>query len=335
MAAPTVFVSSTFYDLRYVREALKRFIESLGYVPVLSEDGTVFYDPVTSAADSCFAEVLNAEMFVLIIGGRHGSQMPNGRSVTNTEYEAARRNGVPIFAMVEQGTYNDYSVYRANAHDPAIADRMVFPNADTTEIFGFIDRVQGNAVNNALVPFRAFGDVESYLRNQWAGMMHQFLRQRADGARVSADLNFLAQINERIEVMTTQILRSVGTPMDRLNVSFLQRMLVSTAVSDLRYLSLNPRAGDILRNESLSSCASAFGREFFEANPDDENFRGFYISSDGEISPQRLRTSEADYQDLRTYMLARLAEQKVDVEEFLTYEAELTSSGPGAEQGAR
>lgn len=57
MANPTVFVSSTFYDLRYVREGVKRFIEALGYLPVLSEDGTVFYDPKATAAEACLGQV--------------------------------------------------------------------------------------------------------------------------------------------------------------------------------------------------------------------------------------------------------------------------------------
>jgi hypothetical protein len=39
MAAPKVFVSSTWYDLRYIRENLKYFISNLRYEPVLSEEG--------------------------------------------------------------------------------------------------------------------------------------------------------------------------------------------------------------------------------------------------------------------------------------------------------
>jgi len=78
VAVPTVFVSSTFYDLRYVREGMARFIDLIGFNPVLSEEGTVFYDPSTTAADACLAEVLNADLFVLLIGGRYGSTFPGG-----------------------------------------------------------------------------------------------------------------------------------------------------------------------------------------------------------------------------------------------------------------
>ncbi len=48
MPAPRVFISSTLYDLKYIRENLKFFVRSFGYEPVLSEEGAIFYDPKLS-----------------------------------------------------------------------------------------------------------------------------------------------------------------------------------------------------------------------------------------------------------------------------------------------
>ena len=45
MAIPRVFISSTCYDLKYIRGNLLYLVRSLGYEPVLSEEGDVFYDP--------------------------------------------------------------------------------------------------------------------------------------------------------------------------------------------------------------------------------------------------------------------------------------------------
>ncbi len=39
MARPRVFISSTFYDLKQVRSDLERFINDMGYDPVLHERG--------------------------------------------------------------------------------------------------------------------------------------------------------------------------------------------------------------------------------------------------------------------------------------------------------
>src|SRR5579871_292696 len=173
MPPPTVFVSSTFYDLRYIRENLKRFIEQLGYVPVLSEDGAVYYDPKTGAAQSCIADIPNAQLFVLIIGGRFGSTMPNSdQSITNAEYQKAIQEKIPVFALVDQGTHNDFQLYRHNVGKREALEAITFPNADSTKIFDFIQEVQNASVNNAIYPFRTYSDMESYLRSQWAGMVY-------------------------------------------------------------------------------------------------------------------------------------------------------------------
>jgi uncharacterized protein DUF4062 len=176
MAAPKVFVSSTCYDLRYIRENLKYFIKSLGYDPILSEEGSVFFDPKLHVQDACIAELPNCQMLVLVIGGRFGSPFKETRkSVTNAEYSEAARLKIPIFALVEQGVHSDLSVYASNRSDKRLVDKMKFPSVDNTAIFAFIEEVRSNAVNNALVPFRDFSDIESYLRQQWTGMMFSFL----------------------------------------------------------------------------------------------------------------------------------------------------------------
>lgn len=45
MAKPRVFVSSTYYDLKYARERLERFIEAYNMEPVLFESDEVYFNP--------------------------------------------------------------------------------------------------------------------------------------------------------------------------------------------------------------------------------------------------------------------------------------------------
>lgn len=40
---PRIFISSTFYDLKYIREELMRFIVSKNYEPILFENGNIGY----------------------------------------------------------------------------------------------------------------------------------------------------------------------------------------------------------------------------------------------------------------------------------------------------
>ncbi|MEH7356711.1 DUF4062 domain-containing protein, partial [Neobacillus drentensis] len=108
MASPKVFISSTCYDLKYIRENIKYFVRTLGYEPILSEDGDVFYNPQSHTHDSCLDEIPNCQMFVLIIGGRYGGEFKGTQhSITNAEYKEAIKQKIPVFTLVEQGVYSD------------------------------------------------------------------------------------------------------------------------------------------------------------------------------------------------------------------------------------
>ncbi|MEU7752966.1 DUF4062 domain-containing protein [Micromonospora sp. NPDC049171] len=308
-------MSSTFYDLRYIRESLKRMIEALGYGAVLSEDGAVFYDPATSASESCFKEVPNVDLFVLIIGGRYGSlARDSDKSVTNGEYQTAIKQHIPVFALVEQGTANDFELYRANASRPEVLAHVSFPHADSPKIFEFIEEVQTRAQNNAIAPFRNFSDIESYLRQQWAGMMHAFLKRGAEERQMADSLEMLAQVNSRIELLAEQILKNVGSPLDRIVVRALQRMLTSRAIADLRYVQVNPTPADMVQHESFDSCAAAYGKQYREARDTT------VISSNGYISSTRWDEDRKDYQELRDYILRLLKESSVSPAELMAYD---------------
>lgn len=74
MAHPRVFISSTFYDLRHVRNDLERFIASLGYEAVMSERGRVTYGPADRLEEYCYREIQNVDIVVSIVGGKYGSK---------------------------------------------------------------------------------------------------------------------------------------------------------------------------------------------------------------------------------------------------------------------
>jgi hypothetical protein len=106
MAKPRIFISSTFYDLKHVRSSLETFVVSLGYEPVLSEKGSIAYSPDVALDESCYREAKACDIFVLIVGGRYGSEVsasstPDGKgfyelyeSITRREYESASDRGI-------------------------------------------------------------------------------------------------------------------------------------------------------------------------------------------------------------------------------------------------
>ena len=206
MAIPRVFISSTCYDLKHIRENLKYFVKTIGYEPVLSDDGDVYYSVDKNTHDACLTEVSTCQLFILIIGGRYGGEHQNKEgSITNNEYREAVKNKTPIFALVESAVYSDHYTYQSNKKtNPTFYEKITYSSIDNIKIFGFIDEVRKNSLNNAIVSFNNFSDIETYLKKQWAGMMYDLLaeRSRNDNARITNrlidDLTIAAKKSEEL-----------------------------------------------------------------------------------------------------------------------------------------
>jgi hypothetical protein len=101
---PHVFVSSTFYDLKQVRDDIRQFLDALGYQALLSEYSSFPVDPSRTAVENCREQVeREADIFVLVVGTRYGEiDKASLKSVTNLEYLAARAKRIPIYAFIDK-----------------------------------------------------------------------------------------------------------------------------------------------------------------------------------------------------------------------------------------
>ncbi|HGE6026551.1 hypothetical protein A51_020523 [Vibrio cholerae MZO-3] len=304
MAVPRVFISSTCYDLKYIRENLKYFVKTIGYEPILSEEGSVFYNPVKHTHDSCLSEVPNCQLFVLIIGGRYGGKFKGSEtSITNEEYREAVRKKIPVFALVEQSVYSDHYVYTTNQKNTDIdAEKIAYPSVDNTKIFGFIDEVRSNSVNNAIVPFRDYSDIESYLKLQWAGMMHSFLASQNEDSRVTDMMSHLLQMNEKIEYMSSQIVNSLGSKETQTMIELYETLIeseVARAFNSVR-VRISPIA--VLENETIDDYVEFFGKQLKPRSDID-----YVIGSGGDLSVKHYEKITKLYQTLRAEMLEKIA----------------------------
>jgi len=113
---PVVFVSSTCYDLKQVREDLKDFFEtSYGFQVMLSEFDSFPIDPCIGTFENCLNNVdKSADIFILIVGTRYGYVMENGKSITNLEYLHAKAKGIPVFVFVDKQLHNYLKIWKAN-----------------------------------------------------------------------------------------------------------------------------------------------------------------------------------------------------------------------------
>jgi len=315
MAVPRVFVSSTCYDLKYIRENLKYFIRRLGYDPVLSEEGTVFFDPSLHTHEACIAEVPNCQMLVLIIGGRFGAQFKGKtHSVTNAEYREAVRLKIPIFAIVEQGVYNESKVYLYNKGSKSIdAGNIKYPSVDNVSIFEFIEEVRSNTINNAIVPFKDFSDIEAYLLQQWAGMMYAFLMRDNEHTRVADTLVIMKEMSERVEMLSRQILRSVGTDEAKITAELYDAMLSCEAVRIFSYMNYRPSPQVILENDDIDKCAESLG---LKLKIEDEG-PGLSYGSDGTLSMEQHKSMAESYNELQKQLGEILKKQNLTIEQYI------------------
>ncbi|MFG1399154.1 DUF4062 domain-containing protein [Roseixanthobacter pseudopolyaromaticivorans] len=194
MARPRIFVSSTYYDLKHIRSSLELFVESLGYEPVLSERGDVTYHPDVALDISCYREASSADIFVLIIGGRYGSEIstPDSQradvrigyyeSVTKKEYESACNSDVPIFILIENSVYTEYQTYLKNKEHENIS----YAHVESINVFKLIETIVSRPRNNPIFSFERSSQIETWLREQWAGLFREMLKARAQQKQIAA-----------------------------------------------------------------------------------------------------------------------------------------------------
>lgn len=141
MSALKVFVSSTCYDLSQVRADLHEFISGFGYQPILSEYPSFPVDPDEDTVNNCIQNVETADVFILIIGGRYGSLVESGKSITNTEYIYARNKGIPIYVFIQRSIIGILDFWELNP------DSDFSKYVDSTRVFEFVKEVRSKNKN--------------------------------------------------------------------------------------------------------------------------------------------------------------------------------------------
>ncbi len=200
MARPRVFISSTYYNLKHVRASLEVFVDTLGFDSVLFEKGDIAFDPDKYLDASCYDEARSADIFVLIVGGRHGSPAtgePAGEkefytkynSVTEREFDAAHAAGVPIYIVVEKAVHAEYETFKLNRDN----DNIRYAHVESIGVFMLLDSIYSKTMNNNVYQFERSTDISLWLRTQWAGLFRDMLKIKGQ-SRQLGDLN--AQVSQ-------------------------------------------------------------------------------------------------------------------------------------------
>jgi len=237
MAKPKIFVSSTYYDLKYIRKDLEAFIKGMGYEPILFESGDIPFHQELPLDESCYKEIENSNMQVLIIGGRYGSEASYPgegddekstdsdrcnfyNSITRQEYVKAKEKGMPIFIFVDRGVYDEYDTYKRNKRNKSIK----YAHVDSINIFKLLDHIISQRGGNYVKDFENFEDIAYWLKDQWAGLFADYLskkRAEIEMKTLSSQIRELEYITNTLKEYMEAIMKQV-IPNDYQNIINMQ-----------------------------------------------------------------------------------------------------------------
>jgi len=99
-----VFVSSVVGGMEAFRGAAKQAITLMDQTPIMCE---AFSARPYSSEKACIHEVEQCDVYLLILGSAYGYETPEGISVTQAEFEAAKATGKSILAFIQQAPVDD------------------------------------------------------------------------------------------------------------------------------------------------------------------------------------------------------------------------------------
>lgn len=213
---PRIFISSTFYDLKYIREDISNFVKSHDFEPIMFEDGDIGYTPGKSLDKSCYETMRSADMVLLIIGGNYGSpssveKNENNKentdfseytSVTRKEFNTAIEAGIPVFVFIEASVYSEFDVYELNKENIRnMSGKFVFSATKNINVFSFISEIKSLG-NISITEFRRPSEIKDFLRKQWSDMFKNYLKSLKENKEDSKTHDSIEDLQTSIQEIT-------------------------------------------------------------------------------------------------------------------------------------
>lgn len=208
---PRIFVSSTFYDLKYIRDDLSTFIKAHGFESIMFEDGDVCYTPGKPLDLSCYETLGTADMVVLIIGGNYGSAASGETkdgfdeyiSVTRKEFDTARSRFIPIYIFIEEGVFAEYGVYEENFKQIEDKNNVKFKVVKDINVFRFIKNIKEFS-SVPIISFKKSSEIKEFLDKQWSDMFKKYLdslKEEKANENTNVELQVLSASIDQVKVL--------------------------------------------------------------------------------------------------------------------------------------
>jgi len=208
----------------------------------------VTYTPDDSLDEACYREAQSCDIYVLILGGRYGSEVSDENrqiaddffahyeSVTKREYETAVDRDIPIYILIERSVYTEYRTFQKNRDNTSIKYAFV----ENVNVFRFLDEILAQKKNNPYQQFERSSEIEEWLRRQWAGLFRELLQRRSSQqqlATLTAEVSALRELNKTLRLYLEQVLHKVDVKdADQLISRESKRLEASETWADLKGL---------------------------------------------------------------------------------------------------
>lgn len=222
---PKIFVSSTYYDMKYIRENIEKLLFDLGFDSILFESGDVTFEHDEPLESSCYKEVRNLNMLILIVGGRYGAESTTMgldeysrkyekyyTSITKNEFLTARERGIPIYAFVESNVLTEYETFKKNRdlyynlEQENKYKKITFAYVDNVNVFEFISDLY--IAGLPIFRFSKYEDIENQFKSQISGLLYLYLDSlvnRKTDSKVSESVDNMKNLIERMEKMVQKV----------------------------------------------------------------------------------------------------------------------------------
>lgn len=294
MAKPRVFISSTYYDLKQVRNDIERFIKDIGYESVRNETGSIPYGQDASPEEGCYREIENADIVVSIIGGKFGTLAnDNEKSISQKELAKALIEEKQVFIFIDKAVEAEYQFYKKNIEKKELFKQLNLNVANDIRIFEHIDSIRSLEKNNAISTFESSYEIVGYLKEQFAGLFQRFLKQQ----KQIKEINLIDQLSN-----TATSLQSMVDYLSKTNESHnetINELVLSNhpAMQKIKEVTNIKHRVFFLSFDELDSLLTAYGYKHYVSAFDDPEFEHIWKRNLGEGREAILNVSSGLFDD--------------------------------------
>lgn len=194
LGRPRIFISSTIYDFRDLRSALRYWLETWDFEVMLSEANDFSKSGDENSYEACLKAIDRCDYFVLLVGSRVGGFYDSQEKISITRmeyrraYERLQQGALQIFAFVRNDIWvvkedrkalervlQDERTLRTESRNAILSHESSILN-DATATFSFLDEIRrADEVKRAMAtggvfpkgnwihPFETFADVAGAL----------------------------------------------------------------------------------------------------------------------------------------------------------------------------